>query len=202
MVVMVVNGRVWPERRLRGGCGRCPCTRVTVAASERGGGGGEGGEGGWSFSCRSRSKLQQTSGKALPLGREREGERERQISLTKHVQRKLPPLFSHSFVFHGEVLTCSGFKSHATAKLCSCGNEEYVKMSEMPGCQLKQIILSPAQRSKHTWCAHTVITPRHTHTHTHTRVRAQRNAQSSHSQLFHVSWSTQENLIKSRITYI
>lgn len=25
--------------------------------------------GGWSFSCRSRSKLQQTSGKALPLGR-------------------------------------------------------------------------------------------------------------------------------------
>lgn len=27
---------------------------------------------GWSFSCRSRSKLQQTSGKALPLGRERD----------------------------------------------------------------------------------------------------------------------------------
>lgn len=49
------------ERRLRGGCGCCPCTRVAVAASERGRGGGR------SFSCRSRSKLQQTSGKALPL---------------------------------------------------------------------------------------------------------------------------------------
>lgn len=32
-----------------------------------------GGEGrGWSFSCRSRSKLQQTSGKALPLWRDRD----------------------------------------------------------------------------------------------------------------------------------
>lgn len=31
------------ERGPRGGCGRCPYARVTVAASERGGGGGEGG---------------------------------------------------------------------------------------------------------------------------------------------------------------
>lgn len=29
-----------PERRLQGECGCCPCTRVTVAASERGGGEG------------------------------------------------------------------------------------------------------------------------------------------------------------------
>lgn len=43
-----------------------------------------------------------------------------------------------------------------------------LKMSEMQGCQLKQIKRSPALRSKHTWCTHTLITPRHAaHTEMH-----------------------------------
>ena len=50
----------------------------------------------------------------------------------------------------------------------------------MQGCQLKQIKLSPAPRSKHTWCAHTLITP---HKHKCTK---------QPFTTFHLFWWTQE----------
>lgn len=51
----------------------------------------------------------------------------------------------------------------------------------MQGCQLKQIKLSPALRSKHTWCTHThsLITPHHTH------------STKQPFTTFHLFWSTQ-----------
>lgn len=42
-----------------------------------------------------------------------------------------------------------------SAELCNCGNECYVKMSIMQGCQRKQIKPSPALHAEHTWWAHT-----------------------------------------------
>lgn len=155
-MVMVVDGRAGCSVS-QGGCGRSPCTRC-CCGSKRARRGGR-----WSFSGRSRSKLQQTSGKALPLGRERQREierRERKISDDTHPKKTFG--FVLSFVEGSDLLY--------SAKLCSCGNKEYVKMSEMQGCQLKQIKLSPALHSKHTWCAHTLITPRHTQTYTHTQM--------------------------------
>lgn len=80
-------------------------------------------------------------------------------------------------------------------RLCNCGNEEYVKMSQMQGLSVRQIKLSPALCSKHTWCVHTLITPPDTHIHSHT----DRGAQSSYSQLS--TTPTQGNKIKSCITY-
>lgn len=81
----------------------------------------------------------------------REGKREQEISLMQHIKKKNN--FRVYFPCHVSFRQNSDlqhFESHATAELCSCGNEEYVKISEMQGCQLKQIKLSPALRSKHT----------------------------------------------------
>ncbi len=97
-----------------------------------------------------------------------------------------------NFLFHFSFK--GGCDLQYSAKLCSSGKEEYVKMSEIQGCQLKQIKLSPALRSKHTWSTHTQITPCHTQTHTH-------KCTMQPFTTFHLFYSTRGNLIKSRITY-
>lgn len=99
-------------------------------------------------------------------------------------------LFDFSFM--------GGSDLQRSAKLCSCGNEEYVKMWEIQGCQLKQIKLSPALRSEHTHGAHTRRSRHATHklTHKHTHKCTKQPFTT-----FHLFCSSQENLIKSRITY-
>lgn len=88
-MLMVVDGRAGRSV----GCEVCVSLYSCYRGSKRARRGG----GGWSFSCRSRSKLQQTSGKALPLGREGE----RAIRLMVHIQRKLSGLFLFHSSFMG-----------------------------------------------------------------------------------------------------
>ena len=78
----------------RGGCGRCPYTRVTVAASKRGGGRGEGG----ASAVEAGQSCSRHQGRHF-LWRERdrrEGKTERLVMI--HIQRKLSGFFS--FLFH------------------------------------------------------------------------------------------------------
>lgn len=112
------------------------------------------------------------------------GGEERKISDATHLKKKnFQVYFLIHFSFTG------GSDLQHSAKLCSCGNEEYVKMSEMQGCQLKQIKLSPAPHSEHTWCAHAHHTTPHT------------DAQSSHSQLSTSSGQCRKIMIESCRTY-
>ena len=70
----------------------------------------------------------------------------------------------------------------------------------MQGCQLKQIILSSALCSKHTWCAHTLITPRHTQVHTLTHAEMHKAAIHNFPPL--LIDAEKKNQIKACITYI
>ena len=82
----------------RGGCGRCPYTRVTVAASERGGGRGEGG----ASAVEAGQSCSRHQGRHFLWGERdrREGKTEREISDDTHPKKTFSFFFSLSFLLH------------------------------------------------------------------------------------------------------